>query len=431
MTLQSQSGIRARLLGFVASLLAVLCVAATTPVRAHDIPADVVVQLIARAAPDRVQAIVRVPLKALRDVEYPSRGPGYLDLPRAGPALDEAAQRWLAQLVEWRVAGPAARAGDAARVPGDAARVAGVSLVPDARIVALRPSLQSERPYAGWDGAYAHVTGPALDPATQVPIEQVMVDALLEWPLAAGEQPSQVHPRTERLGLRVTTALRYVQADGTVRGWELHGAPGWVALDPGAGSVFGSFVASGVSHVLGGTDHLLFVLCLALPVRRFRSLLAAVTAFTVAHSITLIGAAFGLAPDLPWFAPLVEWLIAASILWLALQNILLPADAGHRWLVAFAFGLVHGFGFSFALRDTLQFAGDHLFVALLSFNVGVELGQVAVLVAALAALLVLARTRLPERATVIVASALIAHVAWHWLEERAEPLRVLPWWPGA
>ena len=103
------------------------------------------------------------------------------------------------------------------------------------------------------------------------------------------------------------------------------------------------------------------------------------TAFTVAHSITLIASAFDMAPSALWFPPLIETLIAASIVYMAIENIT-GAHLQRRWVVTFAFGLVHGFGFSFALRESLQFAGSHLLTSLLAFNLGVELGQVLVLV---------------------------------------------------
>src|SRR5262249_59215880 len=91
-------------------------------------------------------------------------------------------------------------------------------------------------------------------------------------------------------------------------------------------------------------------------------------------------AALGFAPGALWFAPLIETLIAVSILYMALENIAGVQTIQRRWMMAFGFGLVHGFGFSFALRETLQFAGSHLLTSLLSFNVGVELGQLLLLV---------------------------------------------------
>jgi hypothetical protein len=101
-----------------------------------------------------------------------------------------------------------------------------------------------------------------------------------------------------------------------------------------------------------------------------------------------------------------------------------------RWLVTFAFGLVHGFGFSFALRQTLQFAGSHLLTSLLSFNVGVELGQLLVLLLLIPALDLAFRFAVPERLGTVLLSALVTHTAWHWMTERWSMLRQFRFqWP--
>ena len=89
-------------------------------------------------------------------------------------------------------------------------------------------------------------------------------------------------------------------------------------------------------------------------------------------------------------------------------------------LVTFAFGLVHGFGFSFALRETLQFAGPHVWTSLLAFNLGVELGQLLVIAAFVPVVHLLFRFVVPDRIGTIVLSALVAHTAWHWMSERAD-----------
>ena len=87
-------------------------------------------------------------------------------------------------------------------------------------------------------------------------------------------------------------------------------------------------------------------------------------------------------------------------------------------MITFGFGLVHGFGFSFALRQTMQFAGSHMLASLLSFNVGVELGQLLVLVLMIPALELLFRRVVAERMGTIILSALVAHTAWHWMIDR-------------
>ncbi|HEX9887210.1 MAG TPA: HupE/UreJ family protein, partial [Longimicrobiales bacterium] len=135
----------------------------------------------------------------------------------------------------------------------------------------------------------------------------------------------------------------------------------------------------------------------------------------------LTAAATGLAPRALWFPALIETLIAASIVVMALENIF-GARLDRRWMVAFGFGLVHGFGFSFALSETLQFAGSHLVTSLLSFNLGVELGQLLVLVVAVPVLDLVLRRVVPERMGVIVLSALLAHQAWHWMTARGSDL---------
>src|SRR5262249_36069010 len=164
------------------------------------------------------------------------------------------------------------------------------------------------------------------------------------------------------------------------------GDAGLVPLDPGWAQAARRFVILGFFHILEGADHLLFLLCLIIPFRRIRALVPIVTAFTVAHSITLIASAFDVAPDALWFPPLVETLIAGSIVYMALENIASESPrVAHRWIVAFVFGLVHGFGFSFGLRHTLQFAGTHLLTSLLAFNVGIEIGQLVVVCAAVPA----------------------------------------------
>ena len=203
------------------------------------------------------------------------------------------------------------------------------------------------------------------------------------------------------------------------------GNPGVVHLDPRWHQAAWSFVKSGFWHILDGADHLLFLFCLVIPFRRFRTLIPVVTAFTAAHSITLIASAYDMAPGGLWFPPLIETLIAASIVYMALENIVVTAPR-RRWIMTFGFGLVHGFGFSFALRDTLQFAGSHLLTSLLAFNVGVELGQIAVLVLMIPAIDLLFRQVMAERIGTIILSALAAHTAWHWMTDRYDQLSRFP-----
>jgi HupE / UreJ protein len=166
-----------------------------------------------------------------------------------------------------------------------------------------------------------------------------------------------------------------------------------------------SFVAMGVEHILGGIDHLLFLLALLALVRGFWQTVKIVTAFTVAHSITLSLATLGLV-DVP--SRIVEPLIAASIVWVAIENLVAPEGVGRRWLVAAVFGLVHGLGFASALSE-LDLSREALVRALVGFNVGVELGQLAFIAVVLPPLAWASRPghmpRLPQILSVIVALA--------------------------
>ena len=136
----------------------------------------------------------------------------------------------------------------------------------------------------------------------------------------------------------------------------------------------GSFFALGIEHILTGYDHLLFLLALMLCGGGLWSLLKIITAFTIAHSITLALAALDVVV-LP--SALVESLIALSIAYVALENLLPRHAVSRRWAVSFVFGLVHGFGFSSVLRE-IGLPKENLLLSLLNFNLGVEVGQLTV-----------------------------------------------------
>jgi len=380
---------------------------------AHDIPNDVTVQMFLRPSSSptgaKLDLLVRVPVKSMRDIDFPKVGPGYLDLSRADEFLHDAATVWLVRAVEID--------------EGD-------TRLGTPTLLAVRPSLESDKSFASYETALAHISGPRLPESTQVAWDQTMLDAWLEYPIQSERSQFSIRPGVERLGVRVVTVLRFLPPDGAIRAFEFEGDPGLIRLDTRWYQASLRFVQAGFLHILDGTDHLLFLLCLVIPFRQFRQLLLIVTSFTVAHSFTLIASAYGLGPDALWFPPLIETLIAMSILYMALENIVGASSVGRRWMVTFAFGLVHGFGFSFALRQTLQFAGSHLLTSLVSFNLGVELGQLLVLAVSIPLLNLLFRYVVAERMGTIILSALVAHTAWHWMTDRWGNLRQFPLqWP--
>jgi HupE / UreJ protein len=350
--------------------------------------------------------LVRVPLDLLLNLNLPKRGPGYLELTAAEAYIPKAIAATTKELV----------------------------FLEDGRALTLahgegRFSQASDRSFESFERALALVRGPRLAPGTEVFWNQGYFDAYLEYAIASpgsgfGVDFSVAPALRERLKLD----LRFVTPAGKVRAYEIPTGSGAVNLDPRWYQAAGSFVRSGFWHILDGLDHLLFLLCLVMPFRRLSwTLVGVITAFTVAHSITLIAAAYGLVPSGAWFPPLVEMLIAGSILYMAVENVVRP-NLARRWMVTAIFGLVHGFGFSFLLQNQLQFAGEHLLLSLLAFNIGIELGQL-LFISLVIPVIALALARIPSRETLItvVVSALVAHTAWHWLVERWEVLSKVEW----
>jgi HupE / UreJ protein len=370
------------------------CLAGAIVVSAHEIPSDVRVQIFVAPHADRLRVVVRAPIAAMNELDWPTSGVA-LDVARAEAVLRQAATEWIGGRID---------------VYEDDRRLE------PRLLVAVRPSPPSDTSFDGYDRATTHAMEP-IAPDTGIPLSQALLDVVFEYRIQSDRSRFGIATRFDKAGVRSLTVLRFLPASGGERAFAIHDEPGVVPLDPRWSQAAWRFVGGGFFHILDGIDHLLFLLCLVIPFRRIAPLVPVVTAFTVAHSITLIASAYDMAPGALWFPPLVELLIAVSIVYMALENIVSP-QVRRRWMMAFGFGLVHGFGFSFALREELQFAGEHLLTSLLSFNLGVEAGQLLVLVAAVPALNLLFRSIAAERALAIVISALVAHTGWHWMLDR-------------
>lgn len=173
------------------------------------------------------------------------------------------------------------------------------------------------------------------------------------------------------------------------------------------------FIAMGAEHILSGPDHLLFLLALLALAKGLWPIVRIVTGFTIAHSITLSLAALGVV-DVP--GSIVEPLIAATIVWVAVENLVAPAQTRWRWLIAGVFGLIHGLGFASALTE-LGLPREAMVRALVGFNLGVELGQLTFVAIVMPPLVWLAKpgrlARLPQ-----VLSVLVALMGGIWLVER-------------
>ena len=348
---------------------------------AHDIPTAVVVQAIVKPQGQHLDLLVRVPLEAMRDVNFPETAGGYLHISAADERIRDAAKIWVAQEIG---------------VYED-----GVAL-DNGQIEAVRLSLPSDRSFAQYETAFRHVLSPRLADTEELRREQALLDVLIRYPIGSPSAAFSLTPAFAKLGLQTTTVVRYLPVDGSERVFEFSGDPGLLRLDPSWHYAFLRFVGAGIAHILDGVDHLLFVICLLIPFRRVRPLIAIVTSFTVAHSITLLASAYGMVPNFLWFPPLIETLIAASIVYMAFENII-GSQWQKRWMIAFGF----------------------------AFNLGVEIGQLCIVLLAVPVLNYLFSNVVAERMGTILLSALLAHSGWHWMSERAGQLAAYSFeWPA-
>ncbi len=195
-----------------------------------------------------------------------------------------------------------------------------------------------------------------------------------------------------------------------------------VEITNSAVAAFATFTVQGIIHILKGWDHLLFVICLAIGAATLAGLLWRVTGFTIGHTITLIAGFWGYAPSVAWFIPAVELGIAISIIFVAVTAIggaKRNSDSLSSFVITLLIGLLHGLGFSFVLHELLLPNGAHLWKSLLAFNVGVEIGQVAIVTAVWLVLLLIVRFRSSllnfARWAVVLPSIAIAA---YWVTER-------------
>ena len=233
-----------------------------------------------------------------------------------------------------------------------------------------------------------NIAGPSFKEFSGLLLERRVVDA---------GKGSLAGKRIEFVGLQATITdvlVRVQLLDGTHTTTLVHPSHAWVevAASQGIASVAGAYFMLGIEHILFGTDHLLFVLGLMLMVRDRWMLLKTITAFTVAHSITLAAATLGFV-SVP--GPPIEAAIALSIVLVAVEIVNarrgVPSLAARwPWLIAFSFGLLHGFGFAGALAE-IGLPHHAIPVALLFFNLGVEFGQLAFVAAVWTAGTILSR----------------------------------------
>jgi hypothetical protein len=371
-------------------------------IRAHEFKMDAVINAFVKIDEGEAHLVVRAPLFLFRSVKFPL-DKVTIDVDQSAPALDRAIAAYEHSLTLYENGKPLTASHGSARL-----------------------SLPSDRSFETYEEASSHVSQP-LERDVQIYSDQGYVDARITYPISSPHSEFAIRTTAgPELGDYLKLAVRYLPLDADSRAMVITSLSGKVALNPVWWRAAATFTRLGIAHILTGYDHLLFLLCLVIPLRGWRKILSVITVFTVAHSFTLLGTAFHLAPAGAWFPPFVETCIAASIVYMALENIM-GVNLERRILITGLFGLVHGFGFSYGLQENFQFAGTHLLVSLFAFNVGIELGQITVLVFMLPTLALVRRYVLPGKVGMIIMSAIAADTGWHWMVDRAGALWETRW----
>ena len=356
-----------------------------------DLPPETVLQGFVKPEDGRVQLLVRVPLVLLSSLSLPKRGPGYLDLERVDAKLKQAA----------------AATGRLIELSAD-----GALLAPTTRKVRL--SLLSDRSFVSYSSALAHLQGPSLPVATDLFWNQGFFDVQLEYLLHSPRPNISIRVNVApEIGRRIKLQLEYLPTGESARTYEIPGASGWIPLHPRWYEAAWLFARAGFVDALA-IDRFVFLLCLVAPFRKFRSLLTIVIVLAALQALTLTAAAQGALADIDvgWLPILSNTALAAAMLLLAIGNLAAPS-LRRRWFIVALVGALGGFGLGRLLTDAWQFAGTHTLVAVVSFNVGVALGEFLSLAAAFLALRLLFSFVLGPLLGVIVLSALVGHASWH------------------
>ena len=362
-----------------------------------DLPAEVVLQGYIEQEQGRMLLLVRVPLDLLASFGLPKRGPGYLDLARIGDRLKDVA----------------AASGRQIELRAD-----GAVLAPAVR--QARISVLSDRSFARYDSARAHMEGPRLPPETDLFWNQGYFDAELEYPLPSERARVSVRVNVApELGNRLKLQLEFLQDARLARRFTLPGGTGWIALDPAWYEAAWLFLKAGFAAALT-LDRFVFLLCLVAPFRLLRSAVLLAAPWILLQALAVSAACFGALAGVRFVEALNDSTIAAAILLLAIGNFA-AARVRVRSVLSSIAGVLSGFALGHSLDTAWQFAGSHPFASGLSFNIGAALAALAGLALALAVLRALDRI-LGAALAVLIVSAVLGHIAWHWSVDRSHEL---------
>jgi len=357
---------------------------------AHDLPRSSVLAAFAKVENHEIHFLVRVPLDLMRDARFPANG-NLVDLVAVAPATERALAVLAASIRFWEK---------------------DTLLTPSKKRARL--ALPSDRSFEDYDTAVAHVAAPVASD-TEIYADQGYLDAHITYPTSSAEPLLEIQTAlAPERGDYIELQIEYLPLHGVTRSFTLTSRSGRVAFNPAPFQVARRLARRGFAHSLTSVDHVFLLLCLIIPCRRLREAVPVIIAFALSHSLALVGNAYDSAQVGPWFVPFVQTAVAASVVYVSLENVV-RVNLGRRWLVAAGTGLVYGLASSHVLRPELQFAASHSLVARLSFNLGIAGGHFTVLTGLVAATSVLTRDSAAARAGVVLLSAIVAHSGWHWM----------------
>jgi hypothetical protein len=382
-------------------VLATLADAASRPT-----PENVTIKAFARQGDNELTLLVRVPLGAIKDVQFPTRTTsGELDVPALQSMLPGAARYWLA---------------DTFRVTSN-----GVPLGPPV-VRGTRLSISSDASFYSFEPALARFQAPDLAADEAVFWESLWFDVDYRWPLQVADGDVAITPNVSSLGVHVSTDLTFVGADGVSRAFTFDGDPGLIPLNPNRWETAGQFLGRGARFVTTNADFLLVLFCLALPFRRYRHMIPMLITFGGALVLTMAIAASGLMPRSVWFPLLVGTLAAAAIVVAAAANIAGGVTPRGRALLALGIGGLFGLACAVRFSQDAQFGATHPTAAVSAYGAGILITAIAGLAALVPVLRTLFAFARVERLERVIVSALAADTAWWWLTERWTELRKVP-----
>jgi hypothetical protein len=374
-------------------LAAALLVPRSALANGSDLPPEIILEGFIQPEGGHLRQLVRIPLVFLQPFNLPKRGPGYIDLAKIDEVL--------------RVA--AAAAAEQIQLRED-----GALLVPTVR--QAKVSLLSDRSFRNYDAALAHLRGPPLPVETNLFWNQGFFDAEIEYPIRSADGRFSI--RTDvmpGLGLRVKLQLAFLPDGKPARHYVLSGGSSWVALDPRWYDAAWFFVRHGFGDTVS-LERFVFLLCLLAPFVQWRGVLALALALGVLQALTTSATALGAIANTRWLGEIAVVGIAGATLLAAIANLAAPR-VRRRWLLAGLVGSLSGFALGILFAELRQFAGSHIAVAVLAFNLAAVLAVVAAAVVAWAVMRLVARV-LGAGLAVVVVSAIVGHQAWHWMLER-------------